>query len=146
MDIPNANTMIIHDADKFGLAQLYQLRGRVGRGADQSYCILMSKYELADNTRKRLQIMCETNDGFKIAEADMTLRGPGDIDGLQQSGLPFDLKIASLASDVNILSTARNVAKSILEEDEDLSSPKNILLKKKLQQMNQMKVNWGVIS
>ena len=90
--------------------------------------------------------MCETNDGFKMAEADMTLRGPGDIDGLQQSGLPFDLKIASLASDVNILSTARNVAKSILEEDEDLSSPKNILLKKKLQQMNQMRVNWGVIS
>ena len=146
VNVPNASVMVIENAERFGLSQLHQLRGRVGRGADQSYCILMSKYELADNTRKRLQIMCETNDGFKIAEADMTLRGPGDIDGLQQSGLPFDLKIASLASDVNILSTARNVAKSILEEDEDLSSPKNILLKKKLQQMNQMKVNWGVIS
>ena len=146
VNVPNASVMVIENAERFGLSQLHQLRGRVGRGADQSYCILMSKYELADNTRKRLQIMCETNDGFKIAEADMTLRGPGDIDGLQQSGLPFDLKIASLASDVNILSTARNVAKSILEEDEDLSSPKNILLKKKLQQMNQMRVNWGVIS
>ena len=90
--------------------------------------------------------MCETNDGFKIAEADMSLRGPGDIDGLQQSGLPFDLKIASLAGDVNILSTARNVAKAILAEDEELTSPKNTLLKKKLQQMNQLKINWGVIS
>lgn len=146
VNVPNASVMVIENAERFGLSQLHQLRGRVGRGADQSYCLLMSKYELAENTRKRLQIMCETNDGFKIAEADMSLRGPGDIDGLQQSGLPFDLKIANLAGDVNILSTARNVAKVILAEDEELTSPKNTLLKKKLQQMNQLKINWGVIS
>ena len=146
VNVPNASVMVIENAERFGLSQLHQLRGRVGRGADQSYCLLMSKYELTENTRKRLQIMCETNDGFKIAEADMSLRGPGDIDGLQQSGLPFDLKIANLAGDVNILSTARNVAKAILAEDEELTSPKNTLLKKKLQQMNQLKINWGVIS
>lgn len=146
VNVPNASVMVIENAERFGLSQLHQLRGRVGRGADQSYCLLMSKYELTENTRKRLQIMCETNDGFKIAEADMSLRGPGDIDGLQQSGLPFDLKIANLAGDVNILSTARNVAKTILTEDEELTSPKNTLLKKKLQQMNQLKINWGVIS
>lgn len=146
VNVPNASVMVIENAERFGLSQLHQLRGRVGRGADQSYCLLMSKYELAENTRKRLQIMCETNDGFKIAEADMSLRGPGDIDGLQQSGLPFDLKIANLAGDVNILSTARNVAKAILAEDEELTFPKNTLLKKKLQQMNQLKINWGVIS
>ena len=146
VNVPNASVMVIENAERFGLSQLHQLRGRVGRGADQSYCLLMSKYELTENTRKRLQIMCETNDGFKIAEADMSLRGPGDIDGLQQSGLPFDLKIANLAGDVNILSTARNVAKAILAEDEELTSPKNTLLKKKLQQMNQLKINWGAIS
>ena len=146
VNVPNASVMVIENAERFGLSQLHQLRGRVGRGANQSYCLLMSKYELTENTRKRLQIMCETNDGFKIAEADMSLRGPGDIDGLQQSGLPFDLKIANLAGDVNILSTARNVAKAILAEDEELTSPKNTLLKKKLQQMNQLKINWGVIS
>ena len=146
VNVPNASVMVIENAERFGLSQLHQLRGRVGRGADQSYCLLMSKYELTENTRKRLQIMCETNDGFKIAEADMSLRGPGDIDGLQQSGLPFDLKIANLAGDVNILSTARNVAKAILAEDEELTFPKNTLLKKKLQQMNQLKINWGVIS
>ena len=146
VNVPNASVMVIENAERFGLSQLHQLRGRVGRGADQSYCLLMSKYELTENTRKRLQIMCETNDGFKIAEADMSLRGPGDIDGLQQSGLPFDLKIANLAGDVNILSTARNVAKAILAEDEELTSAKNTLLKKKLQQMNQLKINWGVIS
>ena len=146
VNVPNASVMVIENAERFGLSQLHQLRGRVGRGADQSYCLLMSKYELTENTRKRLQIMCETNDGFKIAEADMSLRGPGDIDGLQQSGLPFDLKIANLAGDVNILSTARNIAKAILAEDEELTSPKNTLLKKKLQQMNQLKINWGVIS
>lgn len=146
VNVPNASVMVIENAERFGLSQLHQLRGRVGRGADQSYCLLMSKYELTENTRKRLQIMCETNDGFKIAEADMSLRGPGDIDGLQQSGLPFDLKIANLAGDVNILSTARNVAKAILAEDEELTSSKNTLLKKKLQQMNQLKINWGVIS
>ena len=146
VNVPNASVMVIENAERFGLSQLHQLRGRVGRGANQSYCLLMSKYELTENTRKRLQIMCETNDGFKIAEADMSLRGPGDIDGLQQSGLPFDLKLANLAGDVNILSTARNVAKAILAEDEELTSPKNTLLKKKLQQMNQLKINWGVIS
>ena len=146
VNVPNASVMVIENAERFGLSQLHQLRGRVGRGANQSYCLLMSKYELTENTRKRLQIMCETNDGFKIAEADMSLRGPGDIDGLQQSGLPFDLKIANLAGDVNILSTARNVTKAILAEDEELTAPKNTLLKKKLQQMNQLKINWGVIS
>lgn len=114
VNVPNASVMVIENAERFGLSQLHQLRGRVGRGADQSFCILMSKYELARETKQRLSIMCATNDGFRIAEEDMRLRGPGDMEGLQQSGLPFDLKIASLATDGMILGIARDEAKSLL--------------------------------
>ena len=146
VNVPNASVMVIESAERFGLSQLHQLRGRVGRGADQSYCILMSKYELANDTRKRLQIMCDSTDGFVIAEADLNLRGPGDIDGLQQSGLPFDLKIANLATDGRMLQTARSVAKELLERDPDLSKPEHAVLIKQLQRLQKSNVNWGAIS
>jgi ATP-dependent DNA helicase RecG len=146
VNVPNASVMVIESAERFGLSQLHQLRGRVGRGADQSYCILMSKYELANDTRKRLQIMCDSTDGFVIAEADLNLRGPGDIDGLQQSGLPFDLKIANLATDGRLLQTARSVAKELLERDPELSSPQYSMLLRQLQRLQRGNVNWGAIS
>ena len=146
VNVPNASVMVIESAERFGLSQLHQLRGRVGRGADQSYCILMSKYELANDTRKRLQIMCDSTDGFVIAEADLNLRGPGDIDGVQQSGLPFDLKIANLATDGRLLQTARSVAKELLERDPDLSKPEHAVLIKQLQRLQKSNVNWGAIS
>jgi ATP-dependent DNA helicase RecG len=146
VNVPNASVMVIESAERFGLSQLHQLRGRVGRGADQSYCILMSKYELANDTRKRLQIMCDSTDGFVIAEADLNLRGPGYIDGLQQSGLPFDLKIANLATDGRLLQTARSVAKELLERDPELSSPQYSMLLRQLQRLQRGNVNWGAIS
>ena len=146
VNVPNASVMVIESAERFGLSQLHQLRGRVGRGADQSYCILMSKYELANDTRKRLQIMCDSTDGFVIAEADLNLRGPGDIDGLQQSGLPFDLKIANLATDGRLLQTARSVAKELLERDPELVLPEHSVLLRQLQRLQRGNVNWGVIS
>jgi ATP-dependent DNA helicase RecG len=146
VNVPNASVMVIESAERFGLSQLHQLRGRVGRGADQSYCILMSKYELASDTRKRLQIMCDSTDGFVIAEADLNLRGPGDIDGLQQSGLPFDLKIANLATDGRLLQTARAVAKELLERDPELAMPEHSMLIRQLQRMQKGNVNWGSIS
>ena len=107
VNVPNASVMIIENAERFGLAQLHQLRGRVGRGADQSYCILVTKYQLSADTRKRIQIMTETNDGFEIAEADLKLRGPGDLEGTQQSGVAFDLKIADIARDGQLLQFVR---------------------------------------
>jgi ATP-dependent DNA helicase RecG len=146
VNVPNASVMVIESAERFGLSQLHQLRGRVGRGADQSYCILMSKYELASDTRKRLQIMCDSTDGFVIAEADLNLRGPGDIDGLQQSGFPFDLKIANLATDGRLLQTARAVAKELLERDPELAMPEHSMLIRQLQRMQKGNVNWGSIS
>lgn len=146
VNVPNASVMVIESAERFGLSQLHQLRGRVGRGAEQSYCILMSKYELANDTRKRLQIMCDSTDGFVIAEADLRLRGPGDMDGLQQSGLPFDLKIADLASDGRILQTARMVAKDLLDRDPELTSESNQILARQLAKLKKGNVNWGVIS
>ena len=146
VNVPNASVMVIESAERFGLSQLHQLRGRVGRGADQSYCILMSKYELASDTRKRLQIMCDSTDGFVIAEADLNLRGPGDIDGLQQSGLPFDLKIANLATDGRLLQTARAVAKELLERDPDLSAPNHAILLRQLARLQRGNINWGAIS
>lgn len=146
VNVPNANVMVIESAERFGLSQLHQLRGRVGRGAEQSYCILMSKVELSNDTQKRLSIMCESTDGFVIAEADLQLRGPGDIEGLQQSGLPFNLKIANLATDGKTLQDARNLAKDILDEDPLLSSEKNIVIKQVLENMKNGNVNWGVIS
>lgn len=116
VNVPNASVMIIENAERFGLSQLHQLRGRVGRGADQSYCILLTRLELTKETRQRMDIMVATNDGFRIAEADLQLRGPGDLDGTQQSGLPFDLHIASLSTDGQILEIARHTAESILRK------------------------------
>ena len=146
VNVPNASVMVIENAERFGLAQLHQLRGRVGRGADQSYCILMSAYKITTETRKRLQIMVDSNDGFAIAEADLQMRGPGDIEGTIQSGLPFNLHIADLAHDGIILETARNEAASVLETDPDMTAPEHASLAAKLQQLRQTDMNWGAIS
>lgn len=146
VNVPNASVMVIENAERFGLAQLHQLRGRVGRGADQSYCILMSRYELANDTRKRLQIMVDSTDGFVIAEADLNLRGPGEIDGTVQSGLPFDLKIADLAHDGKILQAARTIAHDLLEQDPDLASDENKCLNLQLAKLTKRTINWGIIS
>lgn len=146
MNVPNATVMIIENAERFGLAQLHQLRGRVGRGADQSYCILMSRYDLAQETRKRLEIMVETNDGFRIAEADMRLRGPGDMEGTQQSGIAFDLRIANLARDGQILQLARDVAAAIVQDDDLLEKPANYVLRRELARNYAKTVSWGQIS
>lgn len=146
VDIPNASVMIIESAERFGLSQLHQLRGRVGRGADQSYCVLMAGYKLSDEGRKRLEIMVRTNDGFEIAEADLRLRGPGDIEGTQQSGIPFDLKIAHLGRDGNILQFARDIAEEILEEDPGLTKESNKILQIQLKRLYWKTVNWGEIS
>ena len=145
VDVPNASVMIIENAERFGLSQLHQLRGRVGRGADQSYCILMSGYSLSNEGRKRLEIMVETTDGFKIAEADLNLRGPGDLQGTQQSGV-LELKIASLVNDANLISQTRKVAGEILAHDPKLVSSENVLLKSQLEQIKKGKQNWGRIS
>jgi ATP-dependent DNA helicase RecG len=146
VDISNATVMIIESAERFGLSQLHQLRGRVGRGADQSYCILMSSYRLGDEARQRIETMVRTTDGFEIAEADLKLRGPGDIEGTQQSGIPFELKIASLARDAQILQYARNIAVEILEEDPMLDEPENEVLVKQLKKMSKGSFDWSVIS
>lgn len=146
VNVPNASVMVIENAERFGLAQLHQLRGRVGRGADQSFCILMTRYDLAQDTRKRLEIMVETTDGFRIAEADMRLRGPGDMEGTQQSGIAFDLRIANLAQDGQILQLARDVALHILENDELLEQPRNYIIRKELLRNYSKKINWGQIS
>ncbi len=146
VNVPNASVMIIESAERFGLAQLHQLRGRVGRGADQSFCILLTPYELSENTRKRLEIMVETNDGFVIAEEDLKLRGPGDIDGTQQSGVAFNLKIADLARDGQILSFAREIALEILNEDPVLQQSKNQILNQQLKKLAKDNVNWFMIS
>jgi ATP-dependent DNA helicase RecG len=147
VNVPNASVMIIENAERFGLAQLHQLRGRVGRGADQSFCILLTNYELSENTRRRIAIMTETNDGFVIAEEDLKLRGPGDIDGTQQSGIAFNLRIADLAHDGQILSLARNIARETLEDDSMLQKPENELLSRQLKKLNRQKqAGWFMIS
>ena len=146
VNVPNASVMIIESAERFGLSQLHQLRGRVGRGADQSFCILLTRYELSEDTRKRLSIMTETNDGFVIAEEDLKLRGPGDIDGTQQSGVAFDLKIADLAKDGQILSLARDLAKEVLDGDPLLQKTENTILTQRLKKLNQGKTGWFMIS
>ena len=146
VNVPNASVMIIENAERFGLSQLHQLRGRVGRGADQSYCILLTRLELSKDTRKKMDIMVATNDGFRIAEADLQLRGPGDLDGTQQSGLPFDLKIASLSTDGQILELARQAAKDILDVDPQLDDEFNRIYKRRLDTLRQTVVNWGEIS
>ncbi|MEX0985986.1 MAG: ATP-dependent DNA helicase RecG [Bacteroidales bacterium] len=146
VDVPNATTMIIESAERFGLAQLHQLRGRVGRGADQSYCILMAGYKLSEDGRKRLETMVSTNDGFEIAEVDLKLRGPGNMEGTQQSGIPFNLKIAHLGKDQQILRLARDVAEKILEEDPRLQQEKNYIFANNIRKGSVNKLNWGDIS
>jgi len=146
VDVPNASIMIIESAERFGLSQLHQLRGRVGRGADQSYCILMSGYKLSDEGKKRLETMVQTNDGFEIAEVDLKLRGPGDIEGTQQSGVPFNLKIAHLGRDTQILHLARDFAELIIGEDPDLKLEKNFIFAKHIKKGNPQRIDWGKIS
>ncbi len=146
VDIPNASIMIIESAERFGLSQLHQLRGRVGRGADQSYCMLMSGYKLSDEGRKRIETMVRTNDGFEIAEVDLKLRGPGDIEGTQQSGVPFNLKIAHLGRDSQILQLARDTAELIIGEDPDLQLEQNFIFAKHIKKGNPKRIDWGKIS
>ena len=146
VNVPNASVMIILDAQRFGLSQLHQLRGRVGRGADQSYCILVTGYKLSDITRKRIDIMCDTNDGFRIAEADLKLRGPGDLEGTQQSGIAFDLKIADIARDGQLVQLARETAQQIVDADPTCSSPQYAMLWRRLRELRDVNVNWAAIS
>ncbi|HTN68147.1 MAG TPA: ATP-dependent DNA helicase RecG [Dysgonamonadaceae bacterium] len=146
VDVPNASLMIIESAQRFGLSQLHQLRGRVGRGADQSYCILVTPYELSSDTRKRMEVMTESNDGFVIAEVDLKLRGPGDLGGTQQSGIPFNLRIADLVRDSNILYLAREVAEEIIAKDPALELPEHLVLKKQLSRLMGNRYDWGRIS
>lgn len=146
VNVPNASVMVIENAERFGLSQLHQLRGRVGRGADQSYCILVTGYKLTEDTRKRMQIMVDTNDGFEIAEADLKLRGPGDLEGTQQSGVAFDLKIANLARDGQLLQYVRDIAEKILEQDENASNPDNLVIWQQLAELRKKNVNWSAIS
>lgn len=146
VNVPNASVMVIESAERFGLSQLHQLRGRVGRGADQSYCILMTDTQLTDETRKRMQTMVSTTDGFEIAEADMRLRGPGDIDGTQQSGLPMELRVANLARDSEIVRYCREIAQQILATDPMLTSPENDIYVRRLKELSRERVNWSKIS
>ena len=146
VNVPNASVMVIENAERFGLSQLHQLRGRVGRGADQSYCILVTSYKLSEETRKRLEIMVQTNDGFEIAEADLKLRGPGDLEGTQQSGVAFDLKIADIAKDGQLLQYVREVAGRIIDEDPTGVLPENEILWRQLQSLRKTNVNWAAIS
>jgi len=145
VNIPNASIMIVESAEKFGLSQLHQLRGRVGRGGDQSYCILMTGHKLTEDAKKRLETMVRTNDGFEIAEVDLKLRGPGDIMGTQQSGL-LELKIADLAKDGQLLQYARNAAFDLISEDADLEKPENTEIRKQLLKMVKERPNWSRIS
>jgi ATP-dependent DNA helicase RecG len=146
VDIPNATVMIIESAERFGLSQLHQLRGRVGRGAEQSYCILMSSDKLSREAANRIEIMVKTNDGFEIAEKDLQLRGPGDIEGTQQSGIPFDLKIANLGKDGQIIEYVRNIAEELLNKDPLLEANENLLLKNELKRLFSQKQSWSNIS
>lgn len=146
VNVPNASVMIIENAERFGLSQLHQLRGRVGRGAAQSYCILVTTYKLTEETRKRMEIMVSTNDGFEIAEADLKLRGPGDIEGTQQSGMAFDLKIANLAKDGQLLQYVRNIAEEITNTDPAAENPENEVIWRQLNTLRKSNVNWGAIS
>lgn len=146
VNVPNATVMVIENAERFGLSQLHQLRGRVGRGGEQSYCILMTNYKIAQDTRKRLEIMVETTDGFRISEADLQMRGPGDMEGTQQSGIAFNLKIANIAKDGQILQFARDMALSVLEKDDLLALPQNYLLRKELSRLFDKQQYWGLIS
>lgn len=146
VNVPNASVMVILDAQRFGLSQLHQLRGRVGRGADQSYCILVTSHRLTKETSRRIDIMCETNDGFEIAEADLKLRGPGDLEGTQQSGIAFDLKIADIARDGQIVQMAREEAQKIIDADPDCRKSEYNLLWDRLKSLRKTNINWAAIS
>ena len=146
VNVPNASVMVILDAQRFGLSQLHQLRGRVGRGAEQSYCILVTGYELSAVTRKRIDIMCDTNDGFRIAEADLKLRGPGDLEGTQQSGIAFDLKIADIARDGQFVALARQEAQKIIDADPTCTSKEYAMLWRRLRELRDTNINWAAIS
>jgi len=146
VNVPNASVMVILDAQRFGLSQLHQLRGRVGRGAKQSYCILVTSYKMSEETRKRIDIMCETNDGFRIAEADLKLRGPGDLEGTQQSGIAFDLKIADIARDGQLVQLARDEAQKIIEHDPMCQKVEYQLLWEHLKELRKTNINWSSIS
>ena len=147
VDVPNASVMVIENAERFGLSQLHQLRGRVGRGASQSYCLLVTDYKLSEDTRKRMEIMTSSNDGFEIAEADLKLRGPGDMEGTQQSGIAFDLKIANLARDEQLLQFVREVAREVVEADPECSNTMYRVVWERLRMIKNMRNwNWGAIS
>ena len=146
VNVPNASVMVILDAQRFGLSQLHQLRGRVGRGAEQSFCILVTNHKLTTETRRRIDIMCNTNDGFEIAEADLKLRGPGDLEGTQQSGIAFDLKIADIARDGQLVQLARDEAKKIIDDDPTCSKSEYNLLWNRLKELRNANINWGAIS
>ena len=146
VNVPNASVMVIENAERFGLSQLHQLRGRVGRGADQSYCILMTKYQLSAETRHRLEVMTQTNDGFRVAEEDMKLRGPGDMDGTQQSGVAFNLRVANLAQDGQIVQLTRDDAQAYLDHDPDLATPEGQLLDRHLRTIFDKQQSWSEIS
>jgi ATP-dependent DNA helicase RecG len=145
VNVPNASVMIVENAERFGLSQMHQLRGRVGRGADQSYCILMTKYELSKDSRVRLETMVRTNNGFEIADVDLKLRGPGDLMGTQQSGVA-DLLIADLSKDAPILTMARDAAQLLLQEDPDLSQPQNTMVLRQVRNQKKHAINWSRIS
>jgi ATP-dependent DNA helicase RecG len=145
VDVPNATVMVIENAERFGLSQLHQLRGRVGRGAEQSYCILMSSYKLTKESKQRLEIMVRTTNGFEIAEADLKLRGPGDLMGTQQSGV-LDLLIADLGKDQKILELARDAASELLRKDPDLSTPENLSIRRQVDRVKKNVLNWSRIS
>ena len=146
VNVPNASVMVILEAQRFGLSQPHQLRGRVGRGADQSYCILVTPYKLSEDTRKRIDIMCDTNDGFRIAEADLKLRGPGDLEGTQQSGMAFDLKIADIARDGLLVQLARDEAQDIITKDPDCNLPEHAMLWNRLRELKKTNIDWSAIS
>ena len=146
VDVPNATVMIIESAERFGLSQLHQLRGRVGRGGEQSYCILMTSYKLSADGIKRIKTMVDTNDGFEIAEVDMKLRGPGDAEGTRQSGMPFELKLSNLREDYKILELARHTATDVLDADGELKNDKNKILERQLKRLKTSNVKWGVVS
>jgi ATP-dependent DNA helicase RecG len=146
VDVPNASIMVIENANRFGLSQLHQLRGRVGRGADQSFCLLVTPYQLSEDTRKRIEIMTATCDGFEIAEADLKLRGPGDLEGTQQSGMAFDLKLANLARDGALIEHVREIAKDIIAQDAELAHPQNQLLGRMLRRLKKSEYDWSSIS
>ena len=146
VDVPNATVMVIESPERFGLSQLHQLRGRVGRGGGESYCILVRPDKLSDESKKRIDLLCQTEDGFVLAEEDMKMRGPGDLEGTQQSGLPIELSIASLAKDGGILSEARDYASRVLEQDPDLSQPRNYQLTQELRKDKYFHKDYSKIS